>query len=83
MTYQQTFHFISSLDGTSVGFVNTLQADAFDLHKESRLMLKLKNFKLNPTEEDHLEIERIKTEKLEESKIEIEWNEANEQTENQ
>lgn len=47
-----------------------LQADTFDSHKESRLSLKLKNFKMNTTEEENIEFAKIKEER-EESKLDL------------
>lgn len=52
-----------------------LQADTFDSHKESRLTLKLKNFKLNTTEEENIEFAKIKEER-EESKFSRFWSNA-------
>lgn len=51
-------------DGIPVGFMECLQSDTFDSYKESRLTLKLKHFKFDPTDEEMEDI-KIKQEKSE------------------
>lgn len=45
-----------------VGFMQCLQSDRFDSHKEGRLLLRLPKFHLNTTEEMEIELEEMKKE---------------------
>lgn len=49
-------------NGEQIGFMQCLQDDRFDSHKESRLLLRLPRFKLDTTEEMELELEEMKKE---------------------
>lgn len=49
-------------NGEQVGFMQCLQNDRFDSHKEARLLLRLPRFKLNTTEEMEQELEEMKKE---------------------
>lgn len=49
-------------NGEPVGFMQCLQDDRFDSHKEARLLLRLPRFKLNTTEEMEIELEEMKKE---------------------
>lgn len=50
------------LKGEPIGFMQYLQSDGFDSHKEGRLLLRLEKFQLNTTEEMEIELQQMKQE---------------------
>lgn len=49
-------------NGEQVGFMQCMQSDRFDSHKEDRLLLRLSKFHLNTSEEMEVELEEMKKE---------------------